>query len=221
MAIHDSIAIGDRFGRWTVTCNPFLKEQEKGGCRTYVLVTCDCGSIREVLAYNLLRSRSKSCGCLSTEFLSELSKSHGMTGTRAHRSWLQMQARINNKNAQNYKYYGGRGIVCSPEFETFEGFYAAMGPRPAGTTLERIDVNGPYSKTNCIWATIQVQNRNKRSNVILTLDGVSMCAADWCAFQGFKAGVITNRLKLGWSVKKALTTPVRPRRAAIVNGSAL
>lgn len=83
---------------------------------------------------------------------------HGHTplGTRSptYQTWRMMRARCYNKNHDKYKYYGGRGItVCARWFNSFELFLADMGPRPAGTTLDRIDNDGNYQKDNCKWAT--------------------------------------------------------------------
>jgi hypothetical protein len=63
----------------------------------------------------------------------------------------------------NYANYGGRGIqVCDQWRIDFLNFLYDMGERPDGCTLDRIDVNGDYCPSNCRWATIEQQNKNKR-----------------------------------------------------------
>ena len=87
---------------------------------------------------------------------------HGLSGTPTYRSWANMKARCNNAAAPNYSSYGGRGITHTERWLNFKNFLNDMGVRPDGKTLDRIDVNGPYTKDNCRWATGTEQQRNKR-----------------------------------------------------------
>ena len=81
--------------------------------------------------------------------------------------WRNMKRRCTDKTRHNYKYYGGRGIkVCEEWMESFSCFMLDMGPRPAGATLERRDVNGDYCPDNCYWETsYAVQLKNRRPYV--------------------------------------------------------
>jgi len=79
-----------------------------------------------------------------------------------YRSWQMMKNRCLNKKSSDYHHYGGRGITIDPSWLYFENFLADMGRRPCSTdTLERINTNGDYSKSNCIWATRKTQSRNR------------------------------------------------------------
>jgi hypothetical protein len=89
---------------------------------------------------------------------------HGKCGTREYTSWEMMNARCNNPKATGYENYGGRGITVCERWRRFENFLADMGPRPAGTTLDRWPNNdGNYEPGNCRWATRAQQLGNRRA----------------------------------------------------------
>ena len=87
---------------------------------------------------------------------------HGRYGSPAHRSWASMIQRCTNPKRSNYAYYGGRGITVCEAWKTFDGFYADMGDRPEGTTLERKENDKGYEPGNCCWATVKEQSNNRR-----------------------------------------------------------
>ena len=74
-----------------------------------------------------------------------------------------MKMRCYNEKSSGYKYYGGRGIqICDRWLESYENFLADMGERPEGLSIDRIENDGNYEPSNCRWATVLEQNRNKR-----------------------------------------------------------
>jgi hypothetical protein len=77
-----------------------------------------------------------------------------------------MRHRCNTPSKAEYKYYGGRGIKVSKEWDSFETFFRDMGEPPEGTSLDRIDPNGNYERTNCRWADTTLQRRNRRCVVL-------------------------------------------------------
>lgn len=119
-----------------------------------------------------------------------------------------MKSRCLNPGAPKFATYGAVGISLVESWHKFENFLADMGERPANTTLDRIDNSKGYCKENCRWATRSEQQRNLRSNVMVTYDGVTQCLAAWAERTGIKAEYIGRRLKRGWPIDKALTVPV-------------
>ena len=89
---------------------------------------------------------------------------HGMYGTRVYRTWNMMIQRCHNERNPNFKHYGGRGIVvCDQWRKSFAAFYADVGDRPEGKSLDRIDNDRGYEPGNCRWATQAEQRRNTRT----------------------------------------------------------
>jgi hypothetical protein len=177
---------------------------------------CVCGAEKLVFSTALLRGDTKSCGCKKGDIIAEKNIRHGhSTGTRRtqspeYASWAQAIQRCHNEKDGHFADYGGRGIkVCDRWRSSFESFLADMGPRPRGTTIDRVDVNGDYAPGNCRWATPKQQCRNKRTNHYITLRGERLCVSEWSERSGISAGTIVARLARGWDEERAITAPVR------------
>lgn len=86
-----------------------------------------------------------------------------------------MKDRCERTTTKSYANYGGRGItVCARWQDSFEAFLADMGEKPAGMSIDRIDVNGNYEPGNCRWATRKQQNRNTRFNKLTEVSVASI-----------------------------------------------
>lgn len=195
---------GKRFGKWLV-----LSFAGMQGAYSAWNCNCDCGTSRVVVGHNMVKGESASCGCVQREKLICRNLKHGETrgGTpsRVHRIWHGMIQRCTNPNNPGFDNYGGRGIAVDSRWFIFENFLADMGYPPVAHSLERVDNDKGYSKSNCIWATSAVQSRNTSRNHILTLHGKTMLLVDWIAETGLTGPTIIRRLQAGWTVEDALT----------------
>jgi hypothetical protein len=113
---------------------------------------------------------------------------------------------------ESYSLYGGRGIKFL--YPSFEAFLADVGQPPSDNhTLDRLDSDGHYGPGNCRWATIEEQANNKRSNHLLTFQGRTQTLAQWARELQLPEAALGLRLnRYGWTVEKALTTPVQARQ---------
>lgn len=202
---------GQRFGDLTVLQSAGVRMRTNGKQRPLWRCRCACGVTTVVVQDNLTSGNTRSCGCLR-KLNGDLTRTHNQSNSPEYRSWMQMIQRCENRNNPAYDRYGGRGItVCGCWRSSFEQFLADMGHRPAGTSLERRNNAEGYSLNNCRWATPTEQNRNRRDNVILELDGVRQPMAAWAEQLKFSKNTIGERLRRGWSVQAALQ-PVRGRK---------
>ncbi len=203
--------LNEKFGRLTVIR---YNGKNKNG-RAIWICNCECDlgeTIRKekaISSNHLLRGDCISCGCLVKESPNNLK--HGMTKTPEYKAWTSMKDRCYNSTLNQYKDYGGRGItICDRWLNSFENFYEDMGQRPSQEySLDRVDNNGNYCKENCRWSTRKEQGNNKRNNHILEYDSQRLTIAEWSIKLNIDRNLIKNRLKYGWPIEKALTTPKR------------
>lgn len=156
----------ERYGRWTILSEWEPIQDLRGWNKPRYLCVCDCGTFKVVRRSALRNKTSESCGCLGREKRQAASfkalKKHDYHGTRVYNIWKGMRQRCSNPNCEGYPQYGGRGIVVSEHWNNFLNFLNDMGEPPEGLSLERVDVNGNYTKENCVWATDFEQAQNKQ-----------------------------------------------------------
>lgn len=130
---------------------------------------------------------------------------HNMTASREYCSWECMKARCNNPKNVEFHRYGARGItICQEWNDSFERFYADMGPRPEGTTLDRIDPRGNYEPSNCRWATAFEQQQNTSTARRITYLGITRTISEWARETGISKIVIRSRVRRGEPPERVL-----------------
>lgn len=197
---------GQRFGRWLAISR---------AAPSYWVCRCDCGSVKAVYLGHLRSGRSVSCGCYNREVCRgpKPGRRGGPSRAPNYEVWRHMLARCENPRTTSFKNYGARGITVCDSWHSFEQFDKDMGPRPAGTSLDRIDNRAGYSPVNCRWATPAQQSRNRRSVVPLTILGETKAANEWSSKYGYPNHVSTilKRVRAGWDHAFAVFLPSERR----------
>ncbi len=132
--------------------------------------------------------------------------------SRTYIAWQNMLQRCTNPNRPGFPFYGDRGIVvCKRWRHSFANFLHDMGECPKGLEIERINNARGYGPGNCVWGTDHIQSRNRRSNRVLTVLKRTACFVDLCRFFKIHPATASDRIKRGWSLKRAFLQPIDKR----------
>lgn len=179
----------------------------------YWLCQCQCGCFTELRTTQITRRLVKSCGCLAREILGNRSRTYGEGRTPLAAIWRAMIARCHNPKSTAYSQYGAKGVVvCERWRNSFLDFKSDVGTPLKGQHLDRFpNSNGNYEPGNVRWTSCKNNQRNRRNNILATINGVTKTAIAWMEELGVKIsyGTFWNRIKLGWTVEEAILTPLR------------
>lgn len=220
-----SVCAGSVFGRLTVT--EALRNESTG--RFGWNCQCKCGGSAIATVSDLKSGKVRSCGCLRREVVSAKNKTHGHTSifrdetgrrSRVYEVWKSMIRRCHAPSDKSYERYGARGIqVCDRWREDFLNFLADMGEPPLGMSIDREDNDGDYEPGNCKWATVEEQNNNTRSNVILETPDGAMNIAQFAKRYSLKYSSTRDKVAKGETTIAGI--PIKVVRLSCRNKAAL
>jgi hypothetical protein len=202
---------GKRFSRLLV-----LQEAPRvfsgGQSKRMFFCQCDCGVTCIVGYGDLTRGQTKSCGCLHRERAAASNITHGMCSSKEYRTWAGMKQRCTNAREPAYCDYAG--LMCVEWLESFEKFYAHIGPAPSDAhTVDRIKNELGYVPGNVRWATVTEQNRNQRRNKYFLFDGERVLLGDLERKFGLPQNILRDRIRRGWTLQRAVETPPMRKHA--------
>jgi hypothetical protein len=190
---------GQRFGRLVIQRQYSAKPEGDKRTRTRCVCVCDCGNTLDTVLQSLVNGKTTSCGCF---WLEQVSTS-GVSNHPLWVTWRNIMYRCYKTEDEHYPNYGGRGITVCERWHDPRNFIADMDPKPGDYySIDRIDVNGPYSPDNCRWATPKEQSNNKRKKI--QIGDEAHTATEWCEMQGIPAYYYWNRRRKGLSPSQAL-----------------
>ena len=188
--------VGYRIGKLTVT-----KCIGSNGQKVIWECICDCGNKVERSTSELNAGSILSCGCLKHE-IGEKLKKYNARDRKLYFRWSNIHNRCYNPNNPAYKRYGGRGITMCPEWkDDFFSFrdWAVQNGYDESLSLDRIDNNKGYSPENCRWVKTETQANNKRTNVLVTYNGISLTLKQWSNKLGVPYTTLQSRHYKGYS----------------------
>ena len=182
---------------------------------------CDCGQTKIIAAQSLKSGATKSCGCLIREVAANNTHPEAEKRNRTRKCWDAMLRRCLDSHHPAWQWYGQKGVRVVDRWNpreggSFENFVADMGYAPEGMALDKDKLGDGllYGPSTCCWLTMKEQMRYRGgpgAMKFFEFQGQSHSLDEWAEKVGMLKGTLASRLKLGWSIDKALTTPVQRR----------
>ena len=181
--------VGKTFGLITVSAKASRPRYWFGSC------ACTPDVERELNGSRLAAGRLSHCGC------KRVSHGHtqGRTRSPTYLSWQDMRQRCKVSEITEADGTVTQVRRHDPKWLAFSGFLEDMGERPAGTTLDRINPLGQYTKANCRWATRQTQDFNRTDTKIYCADPLRR---NWCGSALEWAELITRSTGVKMSISE-------------------
>lgn len=194
------VMVGDVFGRLVVSAID----------GAYVSCKCNCGNLKKFYKYNLLKGKTRSCGCLRAEVTAYRSTSHGISKHPAYKLWKMIKDRCYNPNVWNYNRYGGRGVrICDEWLNDPVAFvnWAIENGYRNGLQIDK-DINGDgmlYSPSSCSFVTALENSQHRRSSRMITWNSETKSMSSWSRDLGISYNKIKYRLNAGWPMNKVFS----------------
>lgn len=191
--------VGEKFNSLTVVGAIY------NGRRWLWECSCDCGGHSVAYPNQVMRGKTKTCGCGRSVTFREMHTKHGDSGARLHGIWKGIVNRCNPDHVHS-THYGKRGIRVCDEWREYVRFkeWAISHGYSDDLTIERRDVNGDYCPENCEWIPFREQTKNTTKTIMVTRDGVTAPVSYWADKLDLKRPTVYTRISKGMSPEEAL-----------------
>lgn len=200
--------IGKKYNMLTVI-EPINVTLNNGNKQWLWKCRCDCGNEKVLKPLEVIKGHCVSCGCYRLKVVKTSCLIHGESHTKLHNIWCGMNSRCDPSHVDAER-YGKRGIRVCEEWHDYTKFaeWARSHGYEDGLSIERIDVNGNYCPENCTWIPFPKQARNRRTTRWVEYQGKTMSLAEAAERAGLPYKQVHFRIKHGWTVEAALSTPL-------------
>lgn len=204
------IEIGKSYGYLTI--REFIGKRSITGSkntRPFVSAICKCGNGKIYNLYHLKSGNTKSCGCYNKERVLLCNKRHGLCSHPLYSTWSGMKERCNNKNSENYKWYGAIGVTVCKEWNDFKTFYdwSINNGWKKGLDLDK-DILGDgklYSPDTCCYVTHIRNSWAKKGAIKVLFRGEMALLSELCIANNVPYKKVHERIfGRGWSVEDSI-----------------
>lgn len=200
LEVPNKIEPGTEYGWLTVIKKTVPNKHARAN---YWLCKCRCGNMVTTVTHQLLKGKTKSCGCKKKLH----HRIHGMHNSALYKAWSSMKSRCTPNRKKAHLYYK-KGIKVCKKWQDFLGFVDDMGDSyEEGLSLDRIDSNKGYYKKNCRWVTTYIQSTNRPGVMFVSHGGTTLAVKTWCRLQGksnYQYILALKRIKNGEDPKKVI-----------------
>lgn len=198
--------IGNRYGRLVVVSESDRKRLPSGQTNRVFNCICDCGNTKSVRMLHLVRNRILSCGCIV--------KTRGGRGnTPIGKLWRAIKYRCDEKYFENHLYFKKGIKVCDEWLNDYFKFeeWAIKNGHKKGLQIDRIDNSKGYYPDNCRFVTPEINTNNRDNTIMVYYDGINQSLQLLLKRLNKKNDyyTITSRIRRGWSVERAINTPIK------------
>jgi len=144
-------------------------ENKDGKPYRWCRVQCGCGAVFDAQTSNVTSKKTTRCKDCRIIRNKEASTTHGLSKTPGYSSWLSLFRRVNDPKHPSYEDY--KHLSIDPRWNDVRVFFADMGERPPGTSIDRKDNEKGYWPDNCRWATPLEQTLNRRERSYWHING--------------------------------------------------